>query len=224
MSKPSLFVGSSTEGLNIARAIEYQLQNDVEITLWNAGFFELGQTTLEALVNSLSRFDFAVLVLTPDDFVISRDIPNQTPRDNVMFELGLFMGYLGRERTFIVYDIQSKMKIPSDLAGVTAAVFNGSRVDDNLIAAVSPACTTLRNTFNKLGVFEGRSFQRLQKATNQVEEVSDTVGKLIHLLARSRAVELDITAKMFGGLIDDGSLKKIQQDLRDLEEITKKSD
>jgi Predicted nucleotide-binding protein containing TIR-like domain len=217
----SVFIGSSTEGLKIARAVEYQLQHDAEVTVWNEGYFGLSHTTLETLVNSLERFDFAILILTPDDFVVSRDIPMTSPRDNVMFELGLFMGHLGRSRTFIAYDIESKLKIPSDLAGVTAAVFRGSRIDENIIAAVSPACTIIRETIKKLGVFEGRSIQRLQKATHQVENVSETVERLVYLLARSRTIELEIIAKQFGGLIATDELKKMLKDLQELEESTR---
>ena len=58
--------------------------------------------TLEALVRMLDRFDFAVLVITPDDVVSIRGDIRQAPRDNVMFELGLFMGRLGPARTFAV--------------------------------------------------------------------------------------------------------------------------
>ena len=47
------------------------------------------------MVYSLDRFDFAILVLTADDLVASRDVLSTAPRDNVLFELGLFMGGLG---------------------------------------------------------------------------------------------------------------------------------
>jgi hypothetical protein len=220
MTKPSLFIGSSTEGLNIARAVEYQLQHDVETTIWNEGFFQLGSATLETLVNSLERFDFAILILTPDDFIVSQDVPSRSPRDNVMFELGLFMGYLGRSRTFILYDHEAQIKLPSDLAGVTAAVFDSSRREPNLIASVSPACTLLRETIKKLGAFDNQGVQRLKKATDQVEAVSDTVERLVHLLARSRVVELDVTARMFGNRLPTDALQKIQEDLEELKEST----
>src|SRR5690349_18584537 len=118
MIKPSIFIGSSSEGLKGAQAIEFQLQQEAEVTIWNEGFFGMGDGTLETLVNSLERFDFAILVLTADDLVISREISFQSPRDNVMFELGLFMGRLGRSRTFIVCNSAEKLKLPSDLAGV----------------------------------------------------------------------------------------------------------
>src|SRR5436190_768397 len=102
--KPTLFIGTSGEGLAIARAIEVHLEKDAEVTVWKDGVFGLGQGTLESLVNSLHKFDFAVLCLTPDDLITSREVTTQSPRDNILLELGLFIGRLGRERTFIVYD------------------------------------------------------------------------------------------------------------------------
>src|SRR5215831_13927281 len=74
MTKPSVFVGSSSEGLEFARAVRSLLTRDAEITIWNEGFFGLGNTFIETLVNALPRFDFAVLVLTPDDLVNSREV------------------------------------------------------------------------------------------------------------------------------------------------------
>ena len=65
MNKPSLFIASSSEGLAFAQAVRTGLEADAEVTLWNEGVFPLGQTFIEALVNALPRFDFAVLVLTP---------------------------------------------------------------------------------------------------------------------------------------------------------------
>ena len=102
--RPSVFVGSSTEGLNIAKAVQVLLDLSCEVTIWSQGVFGLSHGTLESLVNSVDDFDFAIIVLTPDDLIISRDAIQPTGRDNVLFELGLFMGALGRERTFIIYD------------------------------------------------------------------------------------------------------------------------
>lgn len=221
MMKPSVFIGSSSEGLEIARAIEFQLKDVGEITTWNEGVFGLGLGTLESLVNALDRFDFAILALTPDDFTVSRDVAASSPRDNVMFELGLFMGRLGRSRTFIVYDVSTKLKIPSDLAGVTTATFDGVRQDKNLIAAVGPVCTLIRNSIRDLGEFEGKGLRQLQKATDQVENVYETVERLVYLLARSRAVELDIIASQFGPFISTDLLQKMRKDLKDLEESVK---
>ncbi|MCI0692574.1 nucleotide-binding protein [candidate division KSB1 bacterium] len=225
MEKPTLFIGSSSEGLEVARAIEYQLKDDGEVTIWNEGIFGLGLGTLESLVNAIERFDFAILVLTPDDLVVSRDISIQAPRDNVMFELGLFMGRLGRARTFVVCDGDNKnMRLPSDLAGVTVVKYKANRSDGNLVAALGPACTLIRQAIKNLGLSETRGLHRLQKATTEVEGLSDKVANLVNLLARSRILELDVIRKQFGPLLPSDFLEKVSQDLNDLEEATRKED
>ncbi|MDF3131277.1 nucleotide-binding protein [Kiritimatiellaeota bacterium B1221] len=118
-----IFVGSSTEGLPAARALQQNLDHDAEVILWSQGVFGLSSGTLETLVTKSQQFDFAVLVLTPDDLRLSRGNEDPSPRDNVVFELGLFMGALGRERTYIVYDRTAGIQLPSDLAGVTSATY-----------------------------------------------------------------------------------------------------
>jgi hypothetical protein len=149
MDRPTMFVGSSTEGLGVARAVRGLLHEDADITVWNEGFFALGSTFIETLVNNLPSFDFAVLVLTPDDQVTSRDDTLMSPRDNIVFELGLFMGRLGRSRTFL---LNSDVKIPTDLAGVTTARFDWTREPDEQLRAVAPACDSIRRAIRTLGV------------------------------------------------------------------------
>ncbi|MBD2752637.1 TIR domain-containing protein [Spirosoma validum] len=151
MNQPSVFIGSSSEGLDVARNIKAQLKNEAEITIWQEGVFGLNSSYLESLANALENFDFAILVLTPDDMVESRNQSAQSPRDNVLFECGLFMGKLGRSRTFIVYDSDKPIKIPSDLAGISLATYQGQRRDNNLMAAVGEACDPIRTQITKLG-------------------------------------------------------------------------
>jgi hypothetical protein len=218
---PALFIGSSSEGLNVAQAVQTQLQHDCETTVWNEGAFQLGQTTLESLVNALDRFDFAILILTPDDTVVSRTSEHLAPRDNLLFELGLFMGRLGRSRTFVVCESSTRMRLPSDLAGVTVARFTPERSDRNFVAAVGPACNLIRQAIRDLGVTESRTAQRLQSATAEVEQITQTMAHLIHLQARSRVVELDIIDKQLGGMIRSDFLDKLRVDLEDLANATK---
>lgn len=122
--KVSVFIGSSREGLGIAQAIQLELEEDAICTIWYQGIFGLSQGTLESLEEALPTFEFAILVLSPDDVVIARENKSQIPRDNVLFELGLFMGHLGRRRVFVVYCDDGNTKLPSDLAGITIARFN----------------------------------------------------------------------------------------------------
>lgn len=142
-SKPRIFIGSSVEGLKIAEFIQLGLEYYAECTVWHQGVFGLSKGTLEELVRAVHGFDHAVLVLTPDDLVHKRGVSRDSPRDNVVFELGLFMGALGRERTYIVYCRDKAIDLPTDLAGVTAASY-AERGDGNLQAALGPVCTKIK--------------------------------------------------------------------------------
>lgn len=146
MSKPKVFIGSSTEGLDIAKAIELHLSRNCETTVWDSGVFKLSKTAIESLEGTLTKYEFAVLVLTPDDIIINRNQKLGAPRDNVIFELGLFVGSLGRERTFVVCD-PKKVKRPSDWSGVSVACFDWKRASDpdERQAALSTTSTEILN-------------------------------------------------------------------------------
>jgi len=148
--KPTLFIGSSSEGRPVAEAIQLLLNDDADVTVWNQGVFQLSKGYFESLCEALEAFDFAVLVLTPDDVTRSRRQQESAPRDNVVFELGLFTGKLGRERSYFVYEGGSDLKLPSDLLGVSAATY---RLHDsgNLQAALGATCTRIRQRIRELG-------------------------------------------------------------------------
>jgi len=119
-SKPVVFIGSSKEGLKEAEFISRSLgRGPIVPTLWSKGVFQVTKTTIEDLWRMTIESDFAILVVTPDDIVISRGKKKISPRDNVIFELGLFMGALGRDRAFIINPNNTDIKIPTDLLGVT---------------------------------------------------------------------------------------------------------
>jgi len=73
------------------------------------------------------------------------------PRDNVVYELGLFSGVLGPERCFFVTPRGSSIHLPSDLAGITAGDYDPNRSDRNLQAAVGPFCGKVRIKLSALG-------------------------------------------------------------------------
>jgi predicted nucleotide-binding protein len=147
--KPRVFIGSSSEGHEIAEFIQVGLERFVDCKIWDQGLFQLSLGNLENLERSLDDFDFAILVLTPDDLAVKRGVEARSPRDNVLFELGLFMGKLGRDRTFMVYQQGLEMHLPSDLAGISAATFP-QRSDADLQAAVGSACTKLKSVILRI--------------------------------------------------------------------------
>jgi predicted nucleotide-binding protein len=121
---PIVFIGSSAESLHIVEAMRHELTHDPFIVRpWTSGVFGASNFPIDDLKRQLDESDFAILVIGPDDKVTSRGKRFLAPRDNVIFELGLFMGALGRERTFIAQERGSDLKIPSDLFGLGAIRF-----------------------------------------------------------------------------------------------------
>lgn len=120
--KPNIFIGSSSEALKHARSIKEELAKHFSTRLWTDNIFALGEDTLDGLLRFVQCYDFAILVVTGDDLVESRNLTSVSPRDNVILELGLFMGALGRRRTFpiVIHDKAGPPKIPTDLLGNTA--------------------------------------------------------------------------------------------------------
>lgn len=153
--KPKLFIGSSREGLPIADALHSGLTRDAECTVWNQGIFNLSQNTLTDLIKVLRQSDFGIFVFSPDDISIMRGNTNPTVRDNVLFELGLFIGRLGPERSFfLVPDDVRDLRLPSDLTGITPGEYEASRSDKNWYAAVGPACGRIRRQMESLKSFQ----------------------------------------------------------------------
>jgi tetratricopeptide (TPR) repeat protein len=155
--KPRAFVGSSVEGLAVAYAIQQNLLYDAEITVWSQGVFALSRGAVESLLEVLTSSDFGIFVMTPDDIATIRKETSSVIRDNVLFELGLFMGKLGRDRAFFVMpDNVADLHLPSDLVGLTPAKYEGARTDGNMQAATGPACQSIRQQIKKLGLLPNR--------------------------------------------------------------------
>ena len=180
------------------------LDKNCEVTVWDQGIFGLSKGTLESLILTLDKFDFAILLLTPDDMTTSRDETKQSPRDNVLFELGLFVGGLGKNRTYIVYDRTKKIKLPSDLAGITAATFQ-EHSDGNLEAALGACCTQIENEIMKQGVRINNELNNPSDTANDLPEISVELGRTRKLdneileLGQGSIIELD---KLAGDSVD----------------------
>ena len=179
---PALFLGSSIEGLNTAYAIQQALDYDAEPTVWSQGLFQPSQSVLFELVKSLSRFEFAVFVFSPDDTVKLRGTEFLAVRDNVIFELGLFMGALGPSRCFyLVPRSVGALHLPSDLAGITPLTYNAARSDGNLLAALGPACNEIRNAIklHARPAASARPADRAQSLASSTENSSEKLQRYL---------------------------------------------
>lgn len=142
--KPSIFIGSSSESLEIAEIVKKIFETEAEVRIWNEDVFKLNQSGLESLLREINVNDFAILILTPDDVITSRGISSSAPRDNVIFEYGLFLGRLGPNRAFIL--CEESVKILSDFAGITMAFF---KMGNNLKSSLEDACNKIRHVIHE---------------------------------------------------------------------------
>lgn len=121
--KPTIFIGSSSKSLQVAKAIQQCLQDDFLVTVWDA-LFKIGDYFLEALQKELLFTDFGLFILFPDDRIEKKDEHGFTSRDNVIFELGMHVGALGMKRAnFVLIDANQngkklRLTVPSDLDGI----------------------------------------------------------------------------------------------------------
>lgn len=127
---PRAFIASSFEGLGTAERLQKLLQDDLATVIWNQGtVFGLTDTTIESLEEAVLGYDYGIFVLTEDDRLVSRGKRREVARDNVIFELGLFMGKLTRRRILVV---QAKgVSLPTDLSGLMTASYD-AKVEESL--------------------------------------------------------------------------------------------
>jgi hypothetical protein len=150
--KPRIFVGSSTEGLPVARSVKECMSGWADCTIWNEKVFSFNKSYFETLLDSINLYDYGVLVVTGDDFTRSRHKLFQSPRDNVVFEFGLFLGRLGRKKVFFLR--QEGTKLPSDLLGISLPAFP-AKAGAGRSNALREICAQIREELDKLtGSFE----------------------------------------------------------------------
>src|SRR4051812_35625951 len=123
MDKPRFFLGSSGKQQRLLKSLTAGLASVAEVEPWT-GVFNPGSSTLETLVRLTREVDFAAFVFAQDDWTTATPgdpgaaVPGMaSPRDNVVFEAGLFGGALGMRRTFILH--ANGAKLPTDLLGMT---------------------------------------------------------------------------------------------------------
>jgi predicted nucleotide-binding protein len=163
-----LFIASSSQpqSLQVVQILKQLLEESagppIEVAPWHEDFHPGGKTIIETLEEIAERSDFALMVLGEDDVIRVAGEPHpetasgenlnahrscKAPRDNVIFELGLFSGLMGRERCMVVYDKGKGLKLPTDIAGIVAALYEQQAAGD-LRAALSVAVAKIRR---KLG-------------------------------------------------------------------------
>ena len=162
MSKPRIFLGSSGKQEKLLEDLTRGLEDIADVEPWTTSF-NPGTTTLERLLELTREVDFAAFVFAQDDWTAGGP-PSPTaagsgqasPRDNVVFEAGLFGGALGMRRTFILH--AGGAKLPSDLLGLTCVRYE----EATTVAEVTVVCQKLRKAIeneSRLARIEGLWWQ-----------------------------------------------------------------
>jgi hypothetical protein len=219
---PLLFVGSSSEGLRVARALQEELDQVCEPLLWSQGAFEATGTTIGSLLEVAQTSDFAALVVTPDDSAVVRGSAVSIARDNVVFELGLFLAALGPRRVFIIQPRDLSLTLPSDLAGVTTLDYRYNRADQNLRAAVGPAATEIRDRIASEGPLRERQLAQLDqeaarfwlKYGKKLPQAKDAARRLLARVPERTSVTLERLAASLDTDLMVSSFGYIAQDSR----------
>lgn len=151
--KRKLFIGSSKEGQSIADQVKNQIEKECGAWLnaesWSDGnVFSLNNSALHSLVIASRKFDYGVLVASKDDILHSRGADHFVPRDNVMFEMGMFLGSLGLTRAFLL--VEEESKLPTDYNGVTVSYFQRSTPHslEKAIDQIVKSINGTQSTFN----------------------------------------------------------------------------
>jgi CRP/FNR family transcriptional regulator, cyclic AMP receptor protein len=150
--KPKLFIISSAEALPVAREISSGLQYDCLPVVWTEGVFWASSYALEVLEAQVEQSDFAVAVALFEDVIQTRGVSHRALRDNVLFELGMFIGRLGRHRTVLAHPKLPDLTLPSDLHGITPASYIPTAKLEELPSRIGPVCNEIRKLMEKRGV------------------------------------------------------------------------
>lgn len=200
MDKPRIFLGSSGKQAKLLETLTRGLETVARVEPWTT-VFDPGTTTLGRLLELTREVDFAAFIFAQDDWTSANSPPGEqagqaSPRDNVVFEAGLFGGVLGMKRTFILHAREAKL--PTDLLGLTCI-----RYAD----AIAPAerrgiCQKLRQAIEnqgRLARIEGCWWQFSLTAPSDREPSAISLLRI----ARGRDGALELTGRSWR---EDGAL------------------
>lgn len=135
--RSQIFIGSSAEGLRFVDRMTAYLETVGDIVKWTTSFTQ-NKSALDSLVKKTKLSDFAILVATCDDLTIKKGKIKSTPRDNIVFEFGLFTGATGIDRSFLL--VEEGAELPSDLEGIVVGRFSN---DDTKYNSLEKICAEL---------------------------------------------------------------------------------
>ena len=202
MKKPRIFLGSSGKQAKLLKALTRGLADVADVDPWTTTF-NPGVSTLERLVELTHEVDFAAFVFAEDDWttVGAEGAGQASPRDNVVFEAGLFGGVLGMRRTFILH--ANGAKLPTDLLGLTCVRY-GDAATAAEVRTVNQKIRTAIEDEGRIARLEGLWWQHSLTARTEDEPSAVSLLKI----TRDRHGALEVSGRAWQA---DGTLSSIYQ-------------
>ncbi len=193
--KPRIFLGSSGQQAKLLDSLTRGLEQVADVEPWTTTF-NPGTSTLERLVELTREVDFAAFVFAQDDWTSQGAAAGQaSPRDNVVFEAGLFGGVLGMRRTFILH--ANGAKLPSDLLGLTCVRYAGTTPSE--IKTINQKLRHAIETEGRLASIEGLWWQHSLTVRTEYEPSAVSLLRI----ARARHGGLEVSGRAWQ---EDGML------------------
>ncbi len=185
----NVFIASTKEAkegfwlVESLKLVEEKLEDKIGLKPWWSAF-EPGEMTAEALISHAKTTGAAVVVLTGDDNTESRGEGYCSPRDNLIFEAGIFISQLGLGRVLLLKEESAKM--PSDLLGVTLKEFKGpgedGRMSDvRMLSLANSIAEFIERAVRETELVEDTAVTRavkttLERAEASIEQVRDVIA------------------------------------------------
>lgn len=202
MAKPRMFLGSSGKQARFLETLTRGLEDVADVEPWMT-VFNPGTTTLGRLLELTREVDFAAFVFAHDDWTAAGEPsspdggPGQaSPRDNVVFEAGLFGGVLGMRRSFILH--AGGAKLPTDLLGLTCVRYHEALTPEE----TRVVCQKLRTAIESEGSLARIEGQWWQFSLTARTEQEPSALSLLRI-ARDRDGALEVSGRAWQ---EDGRL------------------
>jgi hypothetical protein len=197
VNKPRIFLGSSGKQAELVEAIARGLEDMADVEPWMTTF-NPGRSTLDRLVELSQEVDFAVFVFAQDDWTTTdaSQSSQASPRDNVVFEAGLFGGALGIRRTFILH--ANDAKLPTDLLGLTSVRYEAANGPEE-VHVINEKLRRAIESEGRRGLVEGPWWQLSLTVRSEVEPSAVSLLRI----SRDREGGLNVNGRAWQ---EDGTL------------------
>lgn len=191
--KPTIFIASSSEAISITEVVHIKLEQEMRVKLWENAF-DLSSITITTLINKTKEADYAVFVFHTDDKSIIRDKEYNTVRDNVVLELGMFIGAIGLEKCFILVpkSAETTFRLPTDLAGVTASFYDDHETD--IMDSITGSCAKIKQSVKRIEATKTKteSTGEAEILRSQLHETQSQIWSMNHDIQRANEQSLSL--------------------------------